>query len=68
MPHTHHCAVCKIPVAVCSDDACANDETHGNAGEHYCPIHHTEAEHKVIPPPPLSRFNITVVAPPAKQE
>lgn len=68
MSHTHHCQVCKIAVAMCSDDACTGDDEHANAGEHYCSIHHPEEEHKAVVPPPLSRFNITVVAPPAKPE
>lgn len=65
MPHTHHCEVCKIAVAVCSDEACQGDppedgQPHPNAGEHYCSIHHPEDEHKIVPALPLSRFNITV--------
>lgn len=59
MPHIHHCKVCMIPVANCSDDSCKGDEGHGNAGEHYCSIHHP-AEHKVEQAAPPPRYAVLV--------
>jgi hypothetical protein len=56
MPHYHYCAICKIPVALCSDDSCKEEDSgHANVGEHYCSIHHPDPEHHVEPTPPLKR-------------
>lgn len=55
MPHLHYCKVCNEQVAVCSDDSCLTDETHANAVEHYCSVHHPDPEHHVEPTEPLSR-------------
>jgi len=68
MPHMHHCAVCLVPVAMCSDDSCLSDESHPNAPghhdgggdpekakQHYCTIHHPDPTHFVPPTPPLKK-------------
>lgn len=64
MPHYHHCAVCNIVVASCSDDSCLSQENHPNAaghhdgggdGEkaklHYCSIHQPDERFHVEPVP-----------------
>jgi hypothetical protein len=69
MAHYHHCAVCKIPVAMCSDDSCKTVENHPNAAGHhtgggdpekaklhYCPEHQPDPEFHIEPTPPLSRL------------
>lgn len=68
MPHYHHCEVCKIPVAMCSDEACKTAENHPNgpdhhdgggdpekAGKHYCNIHHPAEAHHLEPTPYLTK-------------
>lgn len=41
MAHTHHCEVCKQPVAVCDDGGCQGDTGH------YCTVHHPNPAHHV---------------------
>jgi len=68
MPHNHLCAVCGVPVAICSDDSCLSDPNHPNAPghhdgggdpdkakKHYCSIHHPDQKHHIEPTPPLKR-------------
>jgi hypothetical protein len=38
MAHTHHCEVCKQPVAICGDDYCQGDSGH------YCTAHHPDPQ------------------------
>lgn len=49
MAHTHHCEVCKIPVAICSDDGCVGPDAFG----YYCTQHHPSPQfHRDLLPPP----------------
>lgn len=41
MSHTHHCEVCKQPVAICDGDSCVQE------GPHYCTVHHPDPQFRV---------------------
>lgn len=64
MSHTHHCPVCKVPVAVCSDEHCLGDEGH------YCTLHHPDpAYHQdLIPPPGRNTTTVVIQAPTPTKE
>lgn len=57
--HYHHCEVCKVPVANCSDDACQG-EGHPNNGKHYCSVHHPDPQFRVEQQPPPPRYAVLV--------
>lgn len=59
MAHTHHCEVCQISTAVCTDQACEG-EGHANAGKHYCSIHHPDPAHRVEQAAPPPRYAVLV--------
>lgn len=61
MAHTHHCDVCKQPVAICDGDICQQDvvrdpdtgqpvldaDGHLQEQKHYCTVHHPDPQFKV---------------------
>jgi hypothetical protein len=57
MAHTHHCKICKIPVAVCSDERCQGDEGH------FCTIHHPDPQYQRDLQPPPGRTTVVVNVP-----
>jgi hypothetical protein len=52
--HTHHCVVCNMTVAICSE-ACVHE------GDHYCSVHHPDPA-KRHNPAPVARMNVRVVS------
>jgi hypothetical protein len=54
MGHTHHCEVCKQPVAICGESYCEQDDQ-----RHYCSVHHPDPSFH-IEDKPIVRMTVKV--------